>query len=433
MPAVSIIIPVYNAAKPWKEEKTALHRCLDSVLSQDFGDFELILVDDGSNDASPAILDAYAAADSRITVIHKPNSGVSDTRNRGIERACGDYIQFIDADDWLDPEAVKLMVRTIRSTGADMVISDFYRVVGEYTSAKGDIEGETVVSRSAYAEYMMKNPADFYYGVLWNKLFRTDIIREHGIRMDTDLSWCEDFIFNLEYVLHCGTIAALHIPVYYYVKTEGSLVAKSLSVSNAVRMKLSLIEYYDSFYREILPKSEYLQRKPVIYGYLVSFAGDNMANPAAFSTKKLGKERVSALLRDGADGNAYTLLYYMEKLMDRYLETAASAFDLELRDAKLLLYGLTVDGYWEIREAADFARLPFPAAAASIEKLILKKLVSRSFEGLRAFYRLTSNAAPVLDALRQALDDYAAVFWDGRETGEWQAALSRARKTLGGS
>ena len=107
MPAVSIIIPVYNAAKPWKEEKTALHRCLDSVLSQDFGDFELILVDDGSNDASPAILDAYAAADSRITVIHKPNSGVSDTRNRGIERACGDYIQFIDADDWLDPEAAK--------------------------------------------------------------------------------------------------------------------------------------------------------------------------------------------------------------------------------------------------------------------------------------------------------------------------------------
>ena len=251
-------------------------------------------------------------------------------------------------------------------------------MVGEYTSAKGDIEGETVVSRSAYAEYMMKNPADFYYGVLWNKLFRTDIIREHGIRMDTDLSWCEDFIFNLEYVLHCGTIAALHIPVYYYVKTEGSLVAKSLSVSNAVRMKLSLIEYYDSFYREILPESEYLQRKPVIYGYLVSFAGDNMANPAAFSTKKLGKERVRALLRDGADGNAYTLLYYMEKL-------------------------------------------------------ILKKLVSRSFEGLRAFYRLTSDAAPVLDALRQALDDYAAVFWDGRETGEWQAALSRARKTLGGS
>ncbi len=430
MPSVSIIIPVYNAAKPWKEEKTALHRCLDSVLSQDFGDFELILVDDGSKDDSPAILDAYAAADDRIRVIHKPNAGVSDTRNRGIAEASGEYLQFVDADDWLDPEAVKLMVRTIRNTGADMVISDFYRVVGEYTSAKGDIEEETVIDRTAYAEYMMRNPADFYYGVLWNKLFRADIVRRHGILMDTDLSWCEDFIFNLEYVLHCGTIAALHVPVYYYVKTEGSLVAKSLSVSNAVRMKLSLIEYYDDFYREILPESEYLLRKPVIYGYLVSIAGDRLASPISPSTKKLGKERVSALLRDTAGENAYTCLYYMDKLMDRYLETAAAGFDLELKDAKILLYGLTVDGYWEIREAADFAGLSLPSAAASMEKLIRRKLVNRSFEGLRAFFRFTAEAAPVLDALRQVLSDYEALFFTGSDAGVRHESVDQARRIL---
>lgn len=172
-PTVSIIVPVYNAEK-------FLNRCVDSILGQEYRDFELILVDDGSRDMSGSICDAYAKTDERVVVIHKENSGVSDTRNQGIERAKGTYLQFVDSDDWLTPDATKLMVRAAEEHGCDMVISDFYRVVGDMVSRKGDIESDCVIDREEFASFMMENPADYYYGVLWNKLYRRDLVTASG-------------------------------------------------------------------------------------------------------------------------------------------------------------------------------------------------------------------------------------------------------------
>ena len=149
-PTVSIIVPVYNAAG-------ALRRCIDSILGQEYRDFELIALDDGSHDDSPAILDEYAAKDPRVRVIHKPNSGVSDTRNQGMALARGTYIQFLDADDWITEDATKLLVRAAEHSGADMVIADFYRVVGEGTSRKGGLTGiDRVISREEYADELLK-------------------------------------------------------------------------------------------------------------------------------------------------------------------------------------------------------------------------------------------------------------------------------------
>ena len=103
IPAVSIIVPVYNA-------EDYLGRCVDSILGQEFQDFELLLVNDGSTDSSGKICDDYAAKDKRVYVIHKNNTGVSDTRNMAISHAKGKYLQFVDSDDWLTPDATKLMV-----------------------------------------------------------------------------------------------------------------------------------------------------------------------------------------------------------------------------------------------------------------------------------------------------------------------------------
>ena len=97
-PKVSIIVPIYNAQE-------YLKRCVDSILSQDYRDFELLLMDDGSKDASGEICDAYAQQDGRVRVIHKENSGVSDTRNQALELARGTFLQFLDSDDWIVPEA----------------------------------------------------------------------------------------------------------------------------------------------------------------------------------------------------------------------------------------------------------------------------------------------------------------------------------------
>ena len=175
-----------------------LKRCIDSVLKQDFEDFELLLMDDGSKDSSPEICDEYKKKDGRVIVVHKDNSGVSDTRNMAISLARGEYLQFLDSDDWITPDATGLLVRMAEEHQCEMVIADFYRVIGERLSAKGRIREDGVLSREEFAMEMMENPADFYYGVLWNKIYRRDIIEKYQLSMNIDISWCEDFIFNME-------------------------------------------------------------------------------------------------------------------------------------------------------------------------------------------------------------------------------------------
>ena len=103
-PTVSIIVPIYNAEKH-------LARCIDSILNQEYTDFELLLVNDGSTDSCGSICDSYAEQDSRIRVIHKENTGVSDSRNQAIDQARGTYLQFLDSDDWITPDATTLFVR----------------------------------------------------------------------------------------------------------------------------------------------------------------------------------------------------------------------------------------------------------------------------------------------------------------------------------
>ena len=162
-PTVSIIVPVYNA------EKT-LERCVDSILNQTYQDFELLLVDDGSPDGSGALCDAYARQDSRVRVFHQENAGVSAARNLALDHAAGEYLQFLDSDDWITPDATSSLVRAAREHQCDLVIADFYRVCGDRVSRKGDIDDPVVLTQEEYAAHMMENPADFYYGVLWNKL-----------------------------------------------------------------------------------------------------------------------------------------------------------------------------------------------------------------------------------------------------------------------
>ena len=147
-PMVSIIVPVYNAEE-------YISRCVDSILNQEYKDFELILVDDGSTDCSGQLIDDYAKADNRIVVIHKENGGVSHTRNLAIEHARGTYIQFLDSDDWITPDATKLLVRAAEENQCDLVIADFYRVVGNRLSHKGDIDEDKMMTKEEFAEHMM--------------------------------------------------------------------------------------------------------------------------------------------------------------------------------------------------------------------------------------------------------------------------------------
>lgn len=368
MPKVSIIVPVYNAQE-------TLRRCVDSILGQEYRDFELILADDGSTDSSPALCIEYAEKDSRVRVLHKANSGVSDTRNKALDAVQGDYVQFLDSDDWIAPEATRLLVRAMEDNDCDMVIADFYRVIGSKVSRKGDIDAEGVLSREEFGDYMIQNPSDFYFGVVWNKLYRRDIIEKYQLRMDVTLSWCEDFIFNMEYELHCKRIYPLQVPVYYYVRTRGSLASQGANPAKVVQMKLNVIEYYNDFYKQVFDEEDYRARRPDIYRFYIESAGDGDIMPWQRSAK-LGEERVPVYVNPEMEADALLGLYFEEKLVERNLELVAARFDLTPRDVRLLAFvrlGTVFSGREELADYCGFSTLQL---ARTLQRLQSKRLVT---------------------------------------------------------
>ena len=365
-PMVSIIVPIYNAEQ-------YLRRCVDSILNQEYTDFELLLVNDGSTDASGDICEEYGDRDPRVIVIQKENTGVSDSRNRALDLARGKYLQFLDSDDWITPDATRLFVRAAEEYGCDMVISDFYRVVGERLSTKGDIEEEGVLTREEFAAHMMENPADFYYGVLWNKLYRRDIVEEHNLRMDTDINWCEDFMFNLEYIRYAKVFYALHAPIYYYVKRKGSLASQGINISKTVKMKLNVFEYYNNFYKHVLEEEDYEKNRLQVYRFFIDAAGDGTVPPSILpGSKKLGDERVFVntefLQAEGPAGEDYR----KRKLLEHYLEPVALKGDLKVMDVRLLLCLCEKHEWDSRRELADFAGISRTNLTSGLQRLTMK-------------------------------------------------------------
>lgn len=402
MSKVSIVVPVYNA-------ESCIARCVESILNQDYQDIELIAVNDGSKDNSGKILDEYAAKDPRMIVIHKENSGVSDTRNLAISKATGEYIQFLDADDYIPVDSTKSMVRAIINNKADLVVSDFYRVVGDILSIKGSIVDEKIMTRNEYASLMAESPADYYYGVLWNKLYKASIIKENAMVMDKSISFCEDFIFNLEYLIHCKTVYALKIPVYYYIKTDGSLVSKNMNLTKIYNAKTNVFKYYDSFFKEILNEKEYARDRLLIGSYLISVAQDEIVNPLSFSTRKLGEEYISVYKDDNDSLDSALSAYYFSKIYERYLNTIAIKYNLDLKDVRIMdmiiRYGeINID-----KEIASYTGLHMPAVLVSLEKLAARNLIDLKLVDFTVHAVLTDDAKDITKDLLMVRHDISEV------------------------
>lgn len=262
-PLVSIIIPVYNAAPH-------LAKCIQSVRNQRYKNIEIILVNDGSKDVSLPICNMFLEVDNRIFVVDKSNSGVSSSRNLAINLARGEYIQFVDSDDYLDENATRLLVERAEETGSDLVISHYCRVApnGRKT-VYGFLENPQVMDKNQFALHLMDEPASFYYGVMWNKLYRTSIIRENKIYCNENLPWSEDLQFNLEYIRYAQRFCSLQTPIYYYVKNKSSITATNITLANTVSVKRSLFTYYKDLYVSLGLYDKY---KIQIHKYLISDA-----------------------------------------------------------------------------------------------------------------------------------------------------------------
>lgn len=218
MPKISVIVPVYKA-------ENYLSKCVDSMLAQSFADFELILVNDGSPDGSPLICDNYAQSDPRVLVVHQSNAGVSAARNAGIFAAQGDYLVFVDSDDFVSSTYLEELYKGyLRS--ADIAICGYYVVTN-------DLSVLAVVDRSLPQEYIgdiskvFKNIIESdLLNSPWNKLFKTKVIKENHISFDKNMTLGEDLCFNIAYLYNCKTCYICNLPLYYYIKSNSVLSKK---------------------------------------------------------------------------------------------------------------------------------------------------------------------------------------------------------------
>lgn len=198
---ISIIIPVYKAEQ-W------ISRCIESIINQSYTNLDIILIDDGSPDKSGLICDEYAQKDQRITVIHQDNSGPSIARNKGLKKAIGDYIQFVDSDDWLNKDACKILVKSMEFENVNQV------VCGLNIIKNGKILRKPHLPRKKYSIY--KNYSDFFelfkiFASPCNKLYKKSFITEF---FDSTISAGEDLIFNLHFLSNTDNILTISECLY---------------------------------------------------------------------------------------------------------------------------------------------------------------------------------------------------------------------------
>lgn len=207
MPRVSMVVPVYKVEK-------YLSKCIDSILNQNFKDIELILVNDGSPDRSGEICDEYAKKDGRVIVIHKKNGGVSSARNVGIDKASGEYIMFVDSDDWIEDDCIDAILEN--GTDFDIIVGG-HRTV--FKSKKTDyplmtLKGNNRILSDIFVS--VTNTNNVIFTTPWAKLYKKSIIKDKHIYFDENLKLSEDLKFNLEFFRHANNILVVDKIVYNY-------------------------------------------------------------------------------------------------------------------------------------------------------------------------------------------------------------------------
>ena len=249
MPEISVVIPVYNVEQ-------YLPKCIDSVLNQTWKDFELILVNDGSTDHSLSICRSYAEKDSRIHVIDKPNGGLSDARNAGMEQASGTYIDFIDSDDFVEPQLLEACREKFQETGADMVLFDYYQyhmATGEREVIANPFSEHTTYSLNEHPELITK-----IKNCAWGKMYRLSLFRDSHILYPWGCYY-EDLGTTYRLLLRAKKIAFINSPLYdYLVDRPGNITSdfswKAYHVLDMI--KITMDDYkahgvYEKYYEEL--------------------------------------------------------------------------------------------------------------------------------------------------------------------------------------
>ena len=269
-PLVSIVIPVYNVG-------AYLSECLESLMNQTYRNIEMVVIDDGSTDDSSVICDQYAEKDSRIRVFHQNNHGMSHARNRGITLARGDYLRFIDSDDWMEINAIETLVHTMQQSQADIVTAGLF---ADYTD-------KTVISANKREQITIVKGQEilrtFYDGVIrdlaWNKLYRIDVFKE--IRFPVD-RYYEDIATTWKIMKNLsetdGVIVVLPDYLYHYRVRKGS-ISHGRSFKNVT-------DYWDAYIVQYNAFPAY--RKQIVKGCMIAI-GKMWLSYSGFSREEKAK------------------------------------------------------------------------------------------------------------------------------------------------
>lgn len=228
-PIISVIIPVF-------EVEQYLPKCIESILSQTFTDFEVILINDGSRDNSGKICEEYAVIDNRVRVFHKKNGGVSSSRNLGINYAKGKWITFVDSDDWVDKVTYQEILSSIENKNVDLVLWGFKLVTLNHIKEVSVPMAGLFNTKSSIDELLIQSDLQGYFGSSWNKLYSSRLIKMNNLSFDISISLMEDSKFNYSYFEFVSSVFAIQKSYYNY---------------RVVRNQLSLSKTYPDNYLEI--------------------------------------------------------------------------------------------------------------------------------------------------------------------------------------
>lgn len=258
---ISIIIPVYNCAEN-------LERCVKSILNQSEKDIELILVNDGSTDASPEMCDNFAKENSKVKVIHQENGGVSKARNTGIEVAQGEYIQFVDSDDYLEADMCKTMKNIMEAQKAGLVIAGFHH----WYLGKDVIKcpNENLIfptEMKTFGDVFLELYQKGFLNMPWNKLYRREKIKD---LFPENLSLGEDLLFNLSYLSRLKPeekVSFASAPLYNYIQERGKTNLSAQKRENKLQIAKQICQTTEDFYHKILNQTG---KEEIIHSRMIS-------------------------------------------------------------------------------------------------------------------------------------------------------------------
>lgn len=243
-PLITVIVPIYNTAN-------FLRKCVDSLLNQSYGNIEILLMDDGSTDDSGRICDKYADMDSRVAVIHNENQGVARTRNMGIDKARGEYIMFVDSDDWVDRDMCSVLIEAVSRYQTQAAMCSYIREYPDKLLPKEIVQQDTVFGSRDFQRMLcgpvgveLNKPENIEcFNSVWGKIYPASAIKELSIIDTRIVGTSEDLLFNLEAFANIENIVCINKPMYHY--------RKSVDQSITAQYKPDMDKQWNNLYAEI--------------------------------------------------------------------------------------------------------------------------------------------------------------------------------------